>query len=259
MGDAPLLLSFADEELRMTNDFVTSQTPLSELYHYTSAGSLIQILQSRVLWASSIHCMNDSSEYAYAFRLTRELCADRNVISPNFADAILASLDGDYRDVELGSKFIACFSEKGDLLSQWRAYGGSGPGFSIGFEAESLLRIAERNGCLLLRCIYNREEQSSAVLGLLRRMKETYRIRSDSHVSIRFGNSFVRALKDLAASFKHPSFEEEREWRIVFAVGTPVTKRPPHRSVREELLHTTPTSCNSRIAAGSGKDGVLWP
>lgn len=115
----------------------------------------------------------------------------------------------------MGSKFIACFSEKGDLLSQWRAYGGSGPGFSIGFEAESLLRIVERNGCLLLRCIYNREEQSSAVLGLLRRMKETYRIRSDSRVSIRFGNSFVRALKDIAASFKHPSFEEEREWRIV--------------------------------------------
>ena len=34
------------------------------------------------------------------------------------------------------------------------------------------------------------------------------------------------------------------------AVGTPVTRRPPHRSVRAELLHTAPTSDAWRRSAG---------
>jgi Protein of unknown function (DUF2971) len=225
-----IALSFA-KEVGMVNEFVTSQQPPSPLYHYTSAGSLIEILKSRVLWASSIHCTNDSSEYVHAFRLTRELCADRNVIPADFAQAILASLDGDYRSVEMESKFVACFSKIGDLLSQWRAYGGSGSGFSIGFEPEALLRIAERNKCLLLPCLYTRTEQTSAVQQLLRSMVEAYKLQPEGKsVSNRFGNSFVHSLKDLAASFKHHSFAEEREWRLVTSTlpsaGEHVSFRP---------------------------------
>jgi hypothetical protein len=36
------------------------------------------------------------------------------------------------------------------------------------------------------------------------------------------------------------------------AVGMPVARHPPHRSVREGLLHTAPTSGNSRKAFDSG-------
>ena len=38
---------------------------------------------------------------------------------------------------------------------------------------------------------------------------------------------------------------------LEFAVGTSVAGRPPHRSVREALLHTAPTSGSSRKAFGS--------
>jgi hypothetical protein len=30
--------------------------------------------------------------------------------------------------------FLTCFSENGDLLSQWRAYGNNGDGVAIGFD-----------------------------------------------------------------------------------------------------------------------------
>jgi hypothetical protein len=38
------------------------------------------------------------------------------------------------------SVFVTCFCEKGDLLSQWRAYarGASGVGYALGFESKSL-------------------------------------------------------------------------------------------------------------------------
>src|SRR6266478_9536548 len=45
---------------------------------------------------------------------------------------------------------------------------------------------------------------------------------------------------------------------IFVAVGTPVTRRPPHRSVRAELLHTAPTSDTWRRSAGLGGDEGSW-
>ena len=45
----------------------------------------------------------------------------------------------------------------------------------------------------------------------------------------------------------------------LFAVGTPVAGRPPHRSVREELPHTAPTSGGSRKAFDLGRDAVFCP
>jgi hypothetical protein len=34
----------------------------------------------------------------------------------------------------------------------------------------------------------------------------------------------------------------DKHWHRMFAVGTPLSKRPPHRSVRAEFPHTAPTS-----------------
>src|SRR2546421_10479693 len=42
------------------------------------------------------------------------------------------------------------------------------------------------------------------------------------------------------------------------AVGTPVAQRPPHRSVRAELLHTAPTADAWRRSAGWDGDGGFW-
>ena len=42
------------------------------------------------------------------------------------------------------------------------------------------------------------------------------------------------------------------------AVGTTVTRRPPHRSVRAELLHTAPTSDTWRRSARSDADAGSW-
>src|SRR5271170_7734171 len=41
-------------------------------------------------------------------------------------------------------------------------------------------------------------------------------------------------------------------------VGTPVTRRPPHRSVRAELLHTAPTLDTWRRSAGWDAGERFW-
>jgi len=41
------------------------------------------------------------------------------------------------------------------------------------------------------------------------------------------------------------------------AVGMPVTRHPPHRSVREELPHTAPTSGTNAEISGSDRCIVI--
>lgn len=194
------------------------QAPTMPLFHYTTAAGLAAILRQGKLWASSVHCTNDAEEFVYGFSLTRDLCANPEVIPASFGHAILAMLNGGLKGFEMQSRFVASFSEDGDLLSQWRAYSGNGPGFSIGFNPEDLLGIAARNGCSLLRCVYGPTEQAEAVKELFRRevaAATSLDASAGSLVPDGFAVEFLFALRDLAATFKHRSFAAECEWRLV--------------------------------------------
>ena len=57
-------------------DFI-NQAPPEKLYHYTSQEGVIGILSEKVLWASMIHYMNDSKEYALALDLAKQELAKR--------------------------------------------------------------------------------------------------------------------------------------------------------------------------------------
>src|SRR6185295_9710766 len=50
--------------------------------------------------------------------------------------------------------YVTSFSERGNLLSQWRAYAPRN-GFSVGFDASALARV---EGCTLVRCLYLRDD-----------------------------------------------------------------------------------------------------
>ena len=41
------------------------------LYHYTSQTGLIGMLNTKTIWASKIHYLNDSKEFALALKLAR--------------------------------------------------------------------------------------------------------------------------------------------------------------------------------------------
>lgn len=47
--------------------------PPERLYHYTSIDGLKGILDSRCLWASQIHFLNDTKEFNYSFDILMEL------------------------------------------------------------------------------------------------------------------------------------------------------------------------------------------
>jgi hypothetical protein len=74
-----------------------------------------------------------------------------------------------------GANVCVCsFSEDGDSLSQWRAYGGNASGFAIGFSGEYLRRAFEELGWLV-PVIYEDFEQRSLIRTLLEDVHEEKR------------------------------------------------------------------------------------
>lgn len=202
-------------------------SPKIILYHYTNAHGLSGIIESKKIWASSYRYMNDSQEFEYGFELIDEIYpkADTYPLPSNISDQSFAEhLRRKKWDYESDCLFVASFSEDKNLLSQWRAYAGPHSGYAIGFRKNEL----ETNVANLVECEYNKERQKLALKDLIDR--ELPALRSSFEKSLNeqgkrehpdlteyFDKVDVTVLKiaQVATSFKHSSFSEEKEWRLV--------------------------------------------
>jgi hypothetical protein len=193
------------------------------------------MLNTKTIWASKIHYLNDSKEFALALNLAR--CELNNRISA-------ATSQGDSSRLELLRDTIytiagvhtcvCCFSELDDALSQWRGYGGGDAGFSVGFTREWFTRVKETLGLSLIPCIYDPEDQQRLIkdeidefLAPNAEKEPDYWDRNRRHVDpdrprtfgvLRHaGDDFATRLALIAPRIKHESFEDEKEWRLVAA------------------------------------------
>lgn len=219
---------------------IGSGTPPETLHHYTSAQGLLGILSTGAVWATDLRYLNDPEE----FRFARCLIATeaRRRLETVEVGLVREILSGAVDDLEAHSMkaYVVSFSENGNLLSQWRAYA-QRDGFSIGFDSGALKGV---KGCDLVKCLYWTEgaqtsERMKAVHSFLDAWSAT---RSDSFTELAEakaqGNSdfaefgcrvarrfLMQDLVRLALVIKHPSYEEEREWRLMF-----VDRQGVHRS-----------------------------
>jgi hypothetical protein len=181
------------------------------IYHYTSQDGLLGIIRNKSLWVSSILHLNDSAEFAYSIEIVRENLNIRlqNERGPwnGYYGAILAGFEA-IKDLTL---FVGSFSEEGDLLSQWRAYTSGGVGFSLGFKHANLKRLADQQNFRFLKCSYDKTEHNT-ILNKLIDESAGLVINGDYGLAVQ---AFFLGLFNIAPALKHPSFSEEREWRVV--------------------------------------------
>ncbi|NBB86545.1 MAG: DUF2971 domain-containing protein [Bacteroidetes bacterium] len=210
-----------------------SQTPETPIYHYTSPEGLIGILQNGELWASNIHHLNDSSEMDYAFQLLKTRLKDRNVQMDEGRGELFKAFERWIDSIKSVNVFIGSFSERPNLLSQWRAYCPPSGGYSIGFSYRDLQPHLQRQGFLLVKCIYSEQTQSALVdkyvdWALKEIKTKKIDVVPDDELAAWFqlakparkiAGEFLR----IAAALKDPSFEEECEWRIVSSGFTKYT------------------------------------
>lgn len=203
------------------NQLLARQPPES-LYHYTTGPGFLGIVESKEIWATSIHYMNDAKEFSLALEgAYSRLQTVRGEVNLGDELGLLDRMVEDLERVEQVNICLASFSELPDQLSQWRAYAGD-YGFSVGLRSERLRDVAGEQGFFLAPCIYNYQAQEKIVAEIINFHIEEFRrqlieqpdtavdtLRND--VSWQFVNRLARH----APILKHASFAEECEWRLI--------------------------------------------
>jgi len=115
-------------------------------------------------------------------------------------------------------------TNRGDSLSQWRAYGGPTAGFSLGFQMDEIVLPSQ---CKLVRCEYDEANQRGIIKSLVTGLLDGFDELSRQGTGVRvYVDWFCRTeLHALALLFKHRKFSEEREWRIISS--EPMMEDPP--------------------------------
>jgi hypothetical protein len=201
------------------------------LYHYTSAEGFLGILKSKEIWATKISYLNDSKELNHASDLCKEylkIRKERDEISDELCEDLLDLLN------RIGNTnvCVCSFTQNGDLLSQWRAYGGESNGYSIGFNSEQLKYIGEKAGFLLEKCIYDPLEQVNTIRKFVDKIIPEMSGYNRTKLSDDFQTEFLR----IAALLKDKGFEEEEEWRLVSGEKNPTDSNFEFRASKSTLI-----------------------
>lgn len=222
-----------------------SASPTGLLYHYTGYQALLGIAKSAQLWGSDIHYFNDSSELRHAVRVFGVALTTVTAGSSYPTDLVEQLRTWiDMRLADGHGLFVVCFTEAGNLLSQWRGYTPLGNGISLGFDPCHLVACAAVQGFQLGRCVYSKDQQQAigckVVEGLLNFAHAAGpKGEHEAHPSQSYYASFNALELDLlsiAALLKNPAFEEEQEWRAVSAVQSNYAEDPAQYRVGRNML-----------------------
>ncbi|WP_028583955.1 DUF2971 domain-containing protein [Desulfogranum mediterraneum] len=217
------------QEIGILTEKLFGDIPKGVLYHYTTLTGLLGIVGGGTLWASDIRYMNDSAELRHSADLIHQEVKERIAQGHGKAD-LLGQFDDwvSHRITNGHMLFGASFRSHGNLLSQWRGYSTHGKGVSLGFAADYIRQCAHRQHFQIGKCIYD----SSSQQRLIRQVLDA--VESQVEQQLRGGESCEQLsaiyhlvfeqieidLLKIAAVIKHPSFREEKEWRIVSPVYT---------------------------------------
>jgi hypothetical protein len=187
------------------------------LYHYTTARPLLNIFETRELWATNAAYTNDQTEILHSVRQLKQIAEENLKDRQNdpAADTMIQAADDFYTIVEA---YLVCFCTHGDLLSQWRGYGQQG-GYAIGFDTAGFKPLLESGRVQLMPVIYDIAEQDRLIRDLVTRWRAVFKDipTADDNSQVRRLGAFLFAqcFAMLAVALKSPAFAEEQEWRLV--------------------------------------------
>ena len=203
-----------------TLEAMLGQQPPEFLYHYTNPEGLIGILKSKELWATNIDYLNDSHEIDYCVEYIKSTI-EYMMEGDGGHQSVKAFLKESLSFVGSASKvyYLTSLSEEADSLPQWRAYCPNG-GYALGISSKYLAKISAAQGFRLVKCCYDYVTMQIVVSEWIEFFASKFKNALEKGVSEetaatevawQFGQHVAR----FGSTFKHPSFKEEVEWRIL--------------------------------------------
>jgi hypothetical protein len=216
-----LLRGFAET---LEEPFDNSEALPPVLWHYTETDGVRAIIDSSRLRLSHARFLNDPTEIAFGWDVATKALESAISSATNLKAffGMTRTVSGEVYHAE--HYFTFCLSARPDSLSQWRAYGGGGEGYALGFDSSRILRATEPDvTCVLVRMRYTEKDRSDLLeLGisaatkfwntlLERDVKQEDRLGIAHRANLPLSRFIMRA----ALSFKDASFKDEQEWRLV--------------------------------------------
>lgn len=198
------------------------------IYQYTNGAGLEGMIRSGKIWATATEYLNDSQELRNGLEYTLKICEDIRC-KKSISERFRAFIDRLSRRSEVrGAYFVACFTQNGDQLSQWRGYGDGGNGYSVGFSLKDLNNnmhsAVSKIPSLAFRgfnqVIYDEITKTVAIEDYIEKyyeavIEELGDDDFDEHMSLVVGFCFM-AIHDIFSLIKHEAFAEEEEVRASF-------------------------------------------
>lgn len=214
------------------------------LYHYCSLDTFFNIIKNRTLWLSDISKSNDSNELIllkkdmhatvvakYAsyldelvktveekvkenYEYVSECLSKSKIIKEHFENNIsFLSTENNYLNT-----WGICFSEEGDLLSQWRGYADDAQGISIGFSKDyfkTSCELLSEEPLILMKLdkVHYSEEYVKSIISNNAKLYSLNLESSPEEVAEVLGKVLSITSRE-SPFYKKSSFSEEREWRL---------------------------------------------
>ena len=183
------------------------------LYHYTDFIAFDGIIRRAELRLNNILNMNDASEMRLFMHgiykaVIKKLNADNETEKSNQAEAFFQK---ELKKEFHYSAYAACFSKYRDDASQWERYGHFGNGVCIAFHEKLIQKMI--GGAISLQEVYYQEDMHEHQL-----VDEFYQLlkKSDHFSEILLPlQALMKEAWVQSAAFKHPSFANEKEVRLV--------------------------------------------
>lgn len=213
--------------------------------HYTSQSGLLGIVTNQNIWATNIKYLNDEHEFLDALELIREIIPTSK-ITPDFDEhalhkEYLQKLEKRLNNLDVfvsESVFIFSLSEETDLLSQWRGYCPENNGYCLIFDIESLFESVKEKfqNSYLVKCVYEKEKKEAKLRELLNKYWNLYMRANSKKEKNEIIYNFSTDVSLLASHFKHPSFSEEKERRIVIITDSEIDENLKFREGKFSLI-----------------------
>jgi hypothetical protein len=257
------------------------------LYHYTDINGLAGIWEKGQIWATNSLYLNDTSEVQLGLSMVGSRLAQRELeilqsINEVWKREVEQRKAGEEVDEETfnqeraafepklteakeiraavettdgySNSYIACLTEHGDQLSQWRGY--AREGYCVGFDTKSLLESLGDDR-VMRRVRYYDEETNDAyaarMIGIAKGFRNLMIDKPD--VDEDFRNFVIAKYMMVEAAFmKDSSFREESEVRIVEISGEPDVFTPHRYGMVPRMTILIPPGTVQSVRVGPSLD-----
>jgi DUF2971 family protein len=261
--DVPQRLKLLDTKFKsylVEIDKINQPNPC-EFVHYTGGAAAQSILSTKIIRASDIFSMNDSTEISYGIRIVGMRLQSRPSVPAEIRRLFRPPEQGQLNRFMDTAKdwraYITCFSADRNMASQWKQYADEGRGVAIVFNRQSLCAHAQDIGeCSAFPMVYDETEQGK-IVNVVACMCELHAqgLGGVEQLTAYWNTAF----SDLAISsfrFKGKDWVAEDEWRLFWLAPHAMPKKRETTDTRYVELSFTPSTI-SEVVIGPQADTRL--